>query len=310
MQKWNVMLAPRRYLPSTTWLVAFEAVARLGSVSQAAEELSLTQGAVSRQIQTLESQVGVALFLREKKRLRLTPAGTDYAREVRETLRKLANATIKLRSNPEGGTLELAILPAFGTHWLAPRLPRFLSENPGVTINLSTRVVPFDFKQERFHAAIHFGTDDWQGTHSIKLMDERVVPVAAPELLREQNVSTPEDLLRIPLLRLETRPRAWARWMAEHGIDRTLTEGMFFDQFATMARAAAHGLGAALLPDYLVESDLAEGRLAIATGAPVTSIGAYYLVWPKEADDHPPLTALREWLAQETEKQNASGGDT
>jgi len=300
MQYGNIMLAPRRYLPSISWLTAFEAVARLGTVSEAAAELSLTQGAVSRQIQNLEAQLGAALFAREKKRLRLTPAGRDYMTEVRGLLTRLANASIRVGTNPGGGTLELAILPAFGTHWLAPRLPRFLNANPGVTLNLSTRVVPFDFESERFHAAIHFGRDDWPGTSALKLMDERVLPVSAPALLREHSVNTPQDLLRVPLLRLETRPRAWARWLAEHGAGPAPDRGMVFDQFATMARAAAHGLGVALVPDYLAEGDLAEGRLAVATGAPVTSIGSYYLVWPQTAAEHPPLRALRDWLTQET----------
>ena len=294
------MLAPRRYLPPTTWLTAFEAVARRGTVSGAAAELSLTQGAVSRQIQNLETQLGGSLFTREKKRLKLTPAGHDYIAEVRAILGRLANASIRVGTNPGGGTLELSILPAFGTHWLAPRLPRFLGANPGVTLNLSTRVAPFDFDLERFHAAIHFGRDDWPQTDALKLMDERVLPVAAPALLRKHKINTAEDLLRVPLLRLETRPRAWARWLAEHGVDAAPDEGMVFDQFATMARAAAHELGVALVPDYLVEGDLAEGRLVVATGAPVTSIGAYYLVWPHTAAEYPPLTALRNWLSKET----------
>ncbi|WP_166417488.1 LysR family transcriptional regulator [Cochlodiniinecator piscidefendens] len=293
------MLAPRRYLPSIHWLSAFEAVARTGSVSQAADELSLTQSAVSRQIQHLETQVGTPLFAREKKRLRLTPAGQDYAREVRGALTKIANATLNLRANPGGGTLELAILPAFGTHWLAPRLANFMTQSPGVTVNLSTRVVPFDFDQERFHAAIHFGTNDWPATDALKLMDERVVPVVSPALLEKHPVNHPKDLLNLPLLHLETRPKAWTRWMAEHDIPYQRSEGMVFDQFATMARAAVHGVGAALLPDYLIERDLADGQLVVATGTPVTSIGAYYLVWPNDTASHPPLIALRDWLQRE-----------
>ncbi len=150
----------RRFLPPLPWLTAFEAVARLGSVTDAAAELDLTQGAVSRQIQKLEEQLDVVLFIRDKRRLVVTPAGRSYAEKVHTLISGLANATLALTSNPDGGLLELAILPAFGTHWLAPQLPQFLGAHPGVTINLATRTEPFHFKHEKFHAAIHFGKDN------------------------------------------------------------------------------------------------------------------------------------------------------
>src|SRR6478609_3312214 len=138
------MLTSRRFLPSTALLSAFEAVSRTGSVTAAAKELDLTQSAVSRQIKTLEEQLGVELFIRERQTVRLTLAGDGYAREIREALRRISSASLNLRANPYGGTLNLAILPTFGTRWLAPRLGRFLSQNPGVTINLVTRLSPFD----------------------------------------------------------------------------------------------------------------------------------------------------------------------
>ncbi|HOZ33302.1 MAG TPA: LysR family transcriptional regulator, partial [Tabrizicola sp.] len=116
------MMLPRRYLPPIPALMALEAVDRLGTASAAAEELSLTQGAISRSLQGLESQLGVPLMIRERQRLRLTPAGHDYVAEVRKALHLLASASLGLRANPTGGSLNLAILPAFGMHWLAPRL--------------------------------------------------------------------------------------------------------------------------------------------------------------------------------------------
>lgn len=129
----------RRFLPSTALLAAFEATARTGSVTLAAKELSLTQSAVSRQIKLLEEQLEVELFTRERQSVRLTIAGNAYAREIREALRKISTASFNLRANPRGGTLNLAILPTFGTRWLAPRLPKFLAQNPGITVS----VVPF-----------------------------------------------------------------------------------------------------------------------------------------------------------------------
>ncbi len=295
------MHIPRRFLPPLSWLSAFESVARLGSVTDAAAELDLTQGAVSRQIQKLEQQLQVSLFVRERRRLAVTPAGRAYATEVQKSLTNLANATVALKSNPEGGVLELAILPAFGTHWLAPRLPAFLSRNPGVTINLATRTVPFEFALEKFHAAIHFGQDDWFGTGSLKLMEEEVVPVASP-LVCEGRL-TLDKLKNLPLLQLETRSGAWSQWFEQQGSGQPQTSGIEFDQFATMLKATVFGTGAALMPRYLVEAELAEGTLVTDETAQRTSMGAYYLVWPEALADHPPVAAFRRWIAAEVSEQ-------
>lgn len=177
------MLVSRRYLPSMPSLLALEAVDRLGSASAAAEELNLTQGAVSRQLQVLEGQLGVALFTRDKHRLRLTQGAKDYCREVRRLLTGLGQATLTLRANPGGGALNLAILPAFGMHWLAPRLARFAQSHPEVTVNLSTRLKPFEFETSAFDAAIHYGRQDWPGVDYLPLMAEEMLAVAAPALL-------------------------------------------------------------------------------------------------------------------------------
>ena len=140
----------RRYLPSLPALLALEAVDRLGTGAAAAAALGLSQGAISHQLAGLEDQLGVALLRREKQRLHLTPAAKDYVVEVRKSLQTLAAASLALRANPTGGSLNLAILPAFGMHWLAPRLARFAANHPEVTVNLSTRLKPFDFADSRY----------------------------------------------------------------------------------------------------------------------------------------------------------------
>lgn len=289
------MLISRRFLPPLPWLSAFESVARLGSVTEAAFELDLTQGAVSRQIQKLEELLEIPLFQREKRKLVVTPAGRAYAAEVQSAITGIANATLALKSNPEGGLLELAILPAFGTHWLAPRLPEFLAEHPGVTINLATRVVPFDFAQEKFHAAIHYGMDDWPGTHSLKLMEEEVLPVVSPELCNGP-ILTAKRLTQVPLMQLQTRTGVWDRWFEHQGLEPDQAPRIEFDQFATMLKATIFGAGAALMPSYLVEKELADGTLVTLKDAKMTSIGAYYLVWPEHLGDYPPVVALRKWI--------------
>lgn len=294
-------MLPRRYLPPIPALMALEAVDRLGTASAAAEELSLTQGAISRALQGLEQQLGVPLLIRERQRLRLTPAGQDYVAEVRKALQLLASASITLRANPTGGSLNLAILPAFGMHWLAPRLARFTQSHPEVTLNLSTRLRPFDFTTTQFDAAIHYGRfdgarQDWPGVHSLKLMDEEVLAVAAPGFA---TLGKATDILTHPLLQLESRTGDWGRWLAHHGHTGLRPPGMMFDQFATLTQGAIHGMGAALIPTFLIQRELSEGRLIPIFGPPVRALGSYYLVWPDTRPDRAPLRSLRLWLQTE-----------
>lgn len=293
------MLTPRRFLPSTSHLAAFEAVARTGSVTAAARELDLTQSAVSRQIKALEEQLGVELFLRERQTVRLTLAGDAYAREIREALRRISSASLNLRANPHGGTLNLAILPTFGTRWLAPRLGRFLSANPGVTINLVTRLSSFDFRLDSIDAAIHFGHPHWPGAELAFLMSERTLPACSPDLLKRNAISHPEDLLTVPLLHLTTRPDAWERWFADNGVAFESVHGMLFDQFATAAQAAIAGLGVALLPTFLIQEDLKRGDLIAAVNREMESRERYYLAFPPERADYAPLAAFRDWIVSE-----------
>ncbi|MGC1494577.1 MAG: LysR substrate-binding domain-containing protein [Sulfitobacter sp.] len=289
------MIAPRRFLPSVSALLAFEAVARLGSATKAAHELSLTQSAISRQLKTLEDQLGVGLLARQGRQLSLTDAGRAYVSEVRVILNRLAQASVAARTNPTGGTLNLAILPAFGMHWLAPRLRDFARTHPEVTVNLSTRLQPFAIQDSAFDAAIHFGHEDWPGVQYLPLMPETVVPVCAPDLLGAP-LTNPADMLAQTLLHLETRPRGWARWLSALGVADEPPVGMIFDQFATMAQAAIHGLGVALLPTFFADPYLREGQLVLASAQTTQSIGNYYLVWPENRDTAASLIAFRDWL--------------
>ncbi|WP_295315103.1 LysR substrate-binding domain-containing protein [Roseobacter sp.] len=296
------MIAPRKYLPSVTSLLCFEAVARLGSATLAAGELSLTQSAVSRQLKSLEDQLGAQLMTRAGRGLVLTPRGQEYVAEIRDILQHLARATVAAQTNPSGGTLNLAILPAFGMHWLAPRLRDFAQRHPEVTVNLSTRLAPFDFRTSSFHAAIHFGREDWPGVSYLPLMPEIVVPVCAPGLIAGPT-HDPLEILAHDLLHLDTRPRGWARWFSATGREPDLPPGMVFDQFSTMAQAAIHGLGVALLPTFFAEPYLAGGELVLASSRTTESIGSYYLVWPSEYSKTGAVASFRAWLEAQTEAE-------
>jgi DNA-binding transcriptional LysR family regulator len=299
------MSVPRKFLPSISSLRALEALDRLGSASGAAEELALTQGAVSRQLQTLERQLGLALVQRDQKRLVLTTEAQAYAAEIRQALNQIAQSTLRLQTTPLAGTLNLAILPAFGMRWLMPRLPEFARLHPDVTINMSTRLEPFNFAAEPFDAALHYGDASWPGTKNLLLKHEQLLPVCAPQLLEGRTICAPRDILKLPLLHIQTRTNAWQDWFAQQGITNTQGQnGTIYDQFATITQAALHGLGVALMPDYLVEQDLATGRLIALHPEPEESAGAYYLVWPERKSTDAALVKFRDWLAGKAQPED------
>lgn len=298
------MTGARRFLPSISSLRALEALDRLGSATAVAEELDQTQSAVSRQLQTLEAQLGTDLILRERRQMRLTPAASDYAATVREALDMIAKASMRLQVSPDSGALSLAILPTFGMRWLVPRLAEFAKQHPEIAINIATRLKPADLNGEGFDAAIYFGSGDWPGLASMRLKREQVLPVCAPDLLGTKTLAHPRDLLDLPLLHIETRPTAWRDWFAGYGITAPAARGMLYDQFATITQAALHGLGVALLPDYLAEQDIATGRLVPAYGPARDSLGSYYFVWPKENARNRALDVFRDWLATQAQDED------
>lgn len=297
------MIPPRRHLPPLPALLALEAVERLGTATAAAHELNLTPGAISRALQEVEAQLGHPLMIRDRQRLRPTPAARDYVAQVRRALDTLGQAALRLRSGETGGALTLAILPAFGMHWLAPRLAQFRARQPQVALTLSTRLRPFDMEAEGFDAAIHYGraetlAKDWPGTDALLLMEEEVQPVCAPGVLPAP-LATPQDILAHPLLQIESRTGDWGRWLAAQGIPGQRPQGMLFDQFATMQQAAIHGLGLALLPTFLIAEDLRIGRLVPAYGPPTRAAGSYWLVWPRALPPRAPFAAFRDWIEGE-----------
>ena len=294
----------RRYLPSISSLRALEALERLGSATAVADELNQTQSAVSRQLRSLEDTLNLSLFIRKNKKLHLTPEAQTYALEIRSALAQIATATMKLSLNPAGGTVNLAIVPTFGMRWLVPRLADFARLHPEVTINLSTRIGQVDFASEPFDAAIHFGEGGWTGTDALKLKPETVIAVSTPALLDGKNLSDPRDVATLPLLHIASRPDAWRAWFDEKNVMDIQTPGTVYDQFSTITQAALHGLGVALLPDYLAEADIAAGKLIPVWGGSVESPGAYHLVYPVEKSKDPALMKFRNWLSGQAEAED------
>ena len=292
------MQIPRRLLPSMPLLCAFEAAARTGSVSAAARELNLTQSAVSRQIRALEAQLAAQLFVRERQTIRLTLAGHSYARDIRDALRRIGMATLNFRANPPGGTLNLAVLPAFGARWLAPRLPGFVEAHPDVILNLVSHFGEPDFRAEPLDAAICLDIPAIANLESVRLQEEIVLPLCSPAARQGLTFDAAADVRQLPFLTLISRPDAWERWLMANGADPEGVYGMMFDQFTALIEAAAAGLGMALLPTLLVEKELAAGQLVPVMDLPVAG-ATYHLVWPPDRGQYPPLLRFRAWLVAE-----------
>jgi LysR family transcriptional regulator, glycine cleavage system transcriptional activator len=289
----------RKLLPSTSALAAFESVARLGSFSNAADELSLTQGAISRQISGLEDQLGILLFDRSSRGVALTEAGRAYARAIGGALSQIRAASLQAMTKRHGDTLNLAMLPTFGTRWLLPRIPRFVAAHPEITLNFATRIGMFDFEQDGLDVAIHIGQPNWPGADCTFLMDEMVAPVCSPAFLAKHPISQPADLLPLPLLHMASRPGAWTHFFESLAVSGTPAPGMRFEQFSSVAQACSAGLGVALMPLFLIESELAAGDLVQALPQQVRSPSSYYVVAPITRVEFRPVKLFRAWLIEE-----------
>lgn len=298
-------------IPSISALSAFEAAARHENFSLAAKELSLTESAISRQIATLESTLGVRLFVRNKQRVLLTRAGSLYATQIRQPMEDLDRHTLNLIAfGARGGHLELAVLPTFASHWLIPRLPEFRKRHPDIFINMGIRTEIFNFGQTHFEAAIHYGKPTWPGTSADYLFDEEVIPVCAPKLLTAP-VKEAKDLLQYPLLHSTTRPDGWHHWFKSHGIDTPKSrEGVRYELHTMLISGAAAEMGIALIPRFFIEDRLEQSGLMIPFKSNDQEAGAYYLVYPTELSHGKPLELFRTWLQDQAASYAANKNES
>jgi len=297
----------RRKIPSTAALVCFEAAARNESFTKAAQELALTQGAVCRQIGSLEAFLNVELFRRSRRGVKLTEAGLSYSRQVAAQLDAVERDTLSVMRQQGANAIELAVVPTFGTQWLLPRLKDFQQRHPEVTVNLTNRTRPFLFADTTFDAAIYFGDGDWSGTQSHRLMGENPLPVCSPALLGDQDMLDAQCIAQLPLLQQSTRPYAWRQWFNSIGlnVERDMT-GPRYELFSMLAQAAMHEMGIALIPPFLIQRELEEGRLVVANRHALCSDKAYYLMIPERKVESASLRAFRDWLVSQAQAYMAS----
>ncbi|MBD2836824.1 LysR family transcriptional regulator [Pseudomonas sp. JM0905a] len=299
----------RRKIPSTAALIAFESAARHQSFTKAADELALTQSAICRQIAGLEEFLGLELFRRSRRGVKLTEAGLAYSRRIAAQLDAVERDTLAVMGQQGAMTVELAIVPTFGTQWLLPRLKDFQRLHPEVTVNLTNRTRPFLFADTDFDAALYFGDAEWSGTRADFLMHENSVPVCSPALLEGQRGLDADAIARLPLLQQTTRPYAWRQWFSSLGMNvaRDLS-GPRYELFSMLAQAAMHEMGVALIPPFLIQRELADGRLVIAHSHSFRSDKAYYLIIPERKLESAALIAFRDWLVDAARAYRSEAG--
>lgn len=294
----------RRKIPGTDLLLAFEAAARHENFTRTAEELCLTQSAICRQILTLESQLGVALFDRVKRRVTLSEAGQTYAKQVRQALKQLEHDTLSIMAHRGvGGVLELAVVPTFATRWLIPRLADFQTKNASITLDLTTRAEPFMFSETPFDAAIHCGSGIWPGAVSEYLFGEELIPVCSPALLNGQTQIAISELEALPLLHQSSRPDAWREWFEAAGHSNVNTMGgPRYELFSMLVGAAKVGLGVTLVPRFFVQNnELASGELISPCAEALHSQHSYYLVYPENKANSAHLQIFCAWLREQAQ---------
>ena len=297
---------PRRLTPSMSLLLAFEASARHLNFTRAAAELSLTQSAVSRHVQTLESLLEVSLFRREGRRLELTEVGTTYRRELEGALQRIRKASLQaIAHRAGGGSLHLAVLPTFASKWLMPRLGSFYAQHPDILVHVHSKIGQFDLELAGMDAAIGVSDGPWPGTEAHRLIDETVLPVISPAMAKTISRNKPATLAKHLLLQVSNRPDVWQRWFMAHELPTSsMRMGPQFELTSHLIQAVASGIGVGLVPSFLVEDELRSGALSLAIDLPLETGMTYYLFLEPHRAALPALATFKEWLLQVRESSD------
>ncbi|MGE0718865.1 MAG: transcriptional regulator GcvA [Alphaproteobacteria bacterium] len=289
----------RRDLPPLNALRAFEAAARHLSFTRAADELAVTQAAISHQIKSLEDWLGVLLFRRLPRRLELTEGGRDLLASIREAFDRIEAAVGRARRNDQTGPLTVSVVPSFAAKWLVPRLGRFQAEHPDIDVRLAADIRPSRF-DDGVDLAIRAGRGHWPGLQVERLLSEELFPVCSPRLLAGAvALCRPEDLARHTLLH-DDFEHDWRMWLLAAGVSGVdWRRGPRFSDSSMVIQAAVEGQGVALARSALAAEDLKAGRLVRPFTIDMASDLAYYVVAPPGHADRPKVRAFRDWLKRE-----------
>ncbi|WP_406666569.1 transcriptional regulator GcvA [Gallaecimonas sp. GXIMD1310] len=287
-----------RHLPPLNALKAFEAAARHLSFTRAAQELFVTQAAISHQIKTLEDHLGLKLFRRRNRSLLLTEEGQSYYLDIKDIFTHLVEATARVLARSAKGTLTVALQPSYAIQWMVPRLSRFAEAHPDIDVRIKATETEEGGLTDDVDVAIYYGRGHWPGLQADRLQTEYLIPVCSPLLLAgPKPLASPEDLVHHTLLHDGSR-KAWQSWVKHLGLSHLIkvNQGPIFSHSTMVQQAAMHGQGIALAHSVLAEPDISSGRLVVPFNQVLRSPYAYYLVCQQSQAEQGKITAFRDWL--------------
>jgi LysR family glycine cleavage system transcriptional activator len=289
----------RPRLPPLNALKAFEAAARHESFTRAAEELCVTQGAVSHQVKALEAELAIKLFNRERQRLIITEAGRDYLAVVRDALDRIAVGTERLLQRQSAGVLTISTSPDFAAKWLVHRLGHFAEAHAGIDLRVSATTHHVDFAREDVDMAVRHGDGNWPGLDAVQLSSEQLFAICSPKLLSGRRLGKPLDILKFPLIHLDSRAD-WTKWLRMAGMsDDNARHGPVLNRASMVIDAAINGQGIALARTTLAAWDLLNGRLVRPFSEALRLSKTYWIVCPKATSNVPKIVTFRDWLLAE-----------
>lgn len=285
--------------PPLTCLRSFEATSRLGSVTLAAKELHVTHSAISQQIKVLEEIVGLTLFVREGRGLRVSEDGRLYALQIRQALGDIAEATRLLQAQPKIGELVVAVLPSFGRSWLLPRLPGFQQLYPHINIRLQASLTISNLHQESVDIGIRMGKGDWEGVEQKLLFHDELVVVAAPDFQGGRLPRTPQEIVDSPVIHSS---ESWLPWCQAAGIEMAgERKGLCSNDSNLVLEAVRLGQGIALERRSLVHDAVERGELVQLGDVSAPYAYPYWLVWPPRESSENKQREFSQWLFKEVE---------
>jgi LysR family glycine cleavage system transcriptional activator len=292
---------PMAHLPPLETLRVFEVACRHGSYSAAARELHVTHSAVSQRIRQLEEDLGLTLFERQGNRMVPTSSGLRLQAGVKGAFSELGAALGSLETHRTDAEITISLLPVMAARWLVPRLPRFKARFPGINLHIKSGQSLANFKSDGIDIAIRFGSGDWKGLRSVKLLHEEFFPVCSPSLNDGRLPKDPASMLSMPLL--IDRNLSWRAWFKSAGLklDHDVTGTSFTDTNALM-EAAVTGQGIALGRLSVSRSDILAGRLVRLSEHSLRVAHSHYVVHPIPSESNPALVAFREWLIEEARR--------
>src|SRR5947209_11319183 len=287
----------RSRLPPLNALKTFEAAARHESFTRAAEELCVTQGAVSHQVKALEAELAIKLFNRERQRLIITEAGRDYLTVIRDAFDRISVGTERLLQRQNAGVLTVSTSPDFAAKWLMHRLGHFVEAHAEIDLRVSATLHHVDFAREEVDLAVRHGDGNWSGLDTVQLSSEKLFAVCSPKLLAgRRRLGKPADILKFPLIHLDSRGD-WTKWLRANGVgEGAVTHGPVLNRASMVIDAAINGQGVALARTTLAAWDLINRRLVRPFPESLRLSKTYWIVCPKATATLPKIVTFRDWL--------------